>query len=60
MNVKNIVLVAIAVILIIVAVKMISRPNTSGDDLNRRLEDVGDDIEEGMQDAERKIEDAVD
>jgi len=61
MNTKIIVAVLIAIVLTVLAVKLVDRrdePRKS--DIGNSLEDVGDNIKEGLDDAGRKIEDAVD
>ncbi|OGW69732.1 MAG: hypothetical protein A2036_02410 [Omnitrophica bacterium GWA2_50_21] len=60
MNAKNIVILVVAVFLIVLAVKLVNRNDSPGNDISRNLDKAGDNIEEGLEDAKRNIEDAVD
>ena len=60
MNTKNIVVLAVLIILIVLAMKLVNRNDSPGNDLSRSLDKAGDNIEEGFEDAKRNIEDAAD
>jgi hypothetical protein len=59
MSLKNLVLVLAAVVLILVAVKMLNREAPPRTELGRSLDKASADIKEGVNDAKRKIEDAT-
>jgi hypothetical protein len=59
MNMKNIVLVIAAVVLILVAVKLLNRDEAPRTDLGRSIDRAGADLKEGVNDAKRDIEDAT-
>ena len=60
MNAKNIVILVVAVFLIVLAVKLVNRNDSPRNDISRNLDKAGDNIEEGLEDVKRNIEDAVD
>ncbi len=61
---KSIIAVVIAVILVVVVAKMIERRNphsqTAGQRVENAMNRAADNVQEGMDDAGRKLEDAVD
>lgn len=60
MNTKNIVALLAVVVLIVLALMLVNRNDSPGNDLSRNLQNAGNNIEEGLEDAKRNIEDAVD
>lgn len=60
MNTKNVVAVAVVVLLIVAAVVLLNRNESRRSDLSTSLDRAADNIEEGVNDAKRNIEDATD
>ena len=60
MNTKHIVAVVVVVIFIVLAVMLLNSNDGHRNDLSRSLDKAADNIEEGVHDAQRGVEDALD
>ncbi len=62
MNTKNIIAALLIMIAVVLVVKLIDRreTRTTGQSVENAINDAADSIQEGIDDAGRKIEDAVD
>lgn len=60
MNINRIIGIAIVILLIVLAIKVISHEDNPGENVRDSIENVGDNIEEAANDAGRNLEDATD
>ncbi|MDA9101171.1 hypothetical protein N9K06_00695 [Omnitrophica bacterium] len=57
---KSLLAVAVVIILIVLALKLWSVKNSHRSDISRSLDQAADNIDEGIHDAKRSIQDAMD